>query len=154
MKKIISSKTWLLINLLGTLCFGSVFVYSFYMCMQSVLRKNSLWIIFFILLLFSLLILTLFLVSLNRLSCIIWYDGTHIGRKGLLFGFKYQIHLQEIKDIVIVSVPKQGQYIVIIDNSGNNVEGLSKKSYLRFEYTEKNKEFIKRVCADKNIYIY
>lgn len=141
MKKIISSKSWLLINLCGTLCFSSVFVYALFMFFQSVSAKSVLWLIFCILAVASLLILILFVIALNRLSCIVWYDGIQIGRNGLLFGFKHQIYVQEIKDIIVTSVPKQGRYVVVIDDFCNSDEGLSKKTYIRFEYTEKNKDF-------------
>ncbi len=151
MKKIISSKSWLFINLVGILCFGAVSVYSLYISLQYILQKNNLWIPFCIFTICSLFILILFLTALNRLSCIVWHDDVHIGRKGLLFGFRYQIRLQDIKDIVVVSVTKQGQYIIIIDDFGRSVEGFSSKSFLRFEFTEKNKEFIKPVCIEKNI---
>ena len=141
MKKIISSKSWLLINLCGTLCFSSVFVYALFMFFQSVSAKSVLWLIFCILAVASLLILILFVIALNRLSCIVWYDGIQIGRNGLLFGFKHQIYVQELKDIIVTSVPKQGRYVVVIDDFCNSDEGLSKKTYIRFEYTEKNKDF-------------
>ena len=151
MKKIISSKSWLLINLSGTLCFGCVFVYGFCMLLQSVISKSPLWSIFFLLSVFSLLILALFIVALNRLSCIVWYDGTSIGRRGLLFGFKHQLAVREIEDVVIVTVPKQARYVVVIDNYCSDMEGLSKRSYIRFEHTEKTKEFYELLRREKII---
>lgn len=151
MKKIISSKSWLLINLCGTFCISLPFVYFLFMFLQSVSAKEILlWLIFCIVMIASLLMLMLFIIALNRLSCIVWYDGISIGRKGLLFGFKHQIHVQEIKDVIVTSVPKQGQYVVVIDNFCNSDEGLSKKSYIRFEYTEKNREFYELLCRVKN----
>ena len=149
MKKIVSSKSWLLINLCGTLCFCFVFVYALFMFLQSVSAKENLWLIFCILMVASLLILMLFVMALNRLSCIVWYDGISIGRKGLLFGFKHQIYVQEINTVIVTSVPKQGQYVVVIDNFCNSDEGLSKKSYIRFEYTEKNRDFYELLCRVK-----
>ena len=150
MKKIVSSKSWLLINLCGILCFCFVFVYALFMFLQSVTAKENLWLIFCILMVASLLILMLFVMALNRLSCIVWYDGISIGRKGLLFGFKHQIYVQEIKTVIVTSVPKQGQYVVVIDNFCNSDEGLSKKSYIRFEYTEKNRDFYELLRRVKN----
>ena len=149
MKKIISSKSWLLINLTGTLCFCYAFLYASYLFFQSLLTQRNLLPIFVIVLLLSFLILLLFIIALNRLSCIIWCDGTQVGRKGLLFAFKHQIYVHEIKDITITSVPKQGEYVVIIDCFCNSNEGLSKKSYIRFEYTEANREFYIFLCNIK-----
>ena len=151
MKKIISSKNWLLINLSGTLCFCYAFLYSLYMFLRNIILKSNIWPIFFLLSIFSFSILVLFVIALNRLSCIIWYDDKSIGRKGLLFGFRHQIDMSEIQDVIIVTVPKQGRYVVIIDDYCNNVEGLSKRSYIRFEYTKKSKEFYTFLCRANTI---
>ena len=150
MKKIVSSKSWLLITLCGTLCFCPVFIYGLLMFFQNILVKENLWLIFFFFVIPSSLLFILSVVMLNRLSCIVWYDGTAIGRKGLLFGFKHQIYVHEIKEIIVTSVPKQGRYVVVIDDFCNSDEGLSKKSYIRFEYTDKNKDFYELLCRVKN----
>ena len=151
MKKILSSKKWLLINLLGVMCFTFASVYSTYMCLSAILENNNLWKLFLVISVFSFLILVLWITALNRLSCIVWCDGKSIGRKGLLFGFKYQISLQEIKDITITFVYRQDEYVVIIDDYGNSIEGWSKKSYIRFENSYSNKDFYELIHRAKNM---
>lgn len=141
MKKIISSKGWLFINIFGSLCFSFAFIYSAYMCFDGIIAKNNLWPLFLILFVFSFLLLVLFLTALNRLSCIVWCDGEFIVRRGLICGFKYQISVKEIKEIKVIFVSKQDEYVVIIDDFGNSVEGFSKKSYIRFVNSDSNREF-------------
>lgn len=141
MKKIISSKGWLFINILGSLCFLFAFICSAYMCFDGIIAKNNSWVMFLVLSVFSFLILILWLTALNRLSCIVWCDGEFIGRRGLICGFKHQISVKEIKEIKVIFVSKQDEYVVIIDDYGNSVEGFSKKSYIRFVNSDSNREF-------------
>ena len=149
MKKIISSRSWLAITLCGTLLFGIAFAGSLYFLLQNVITKGNGWLGFLILSSGHLLFLIFSLIALNRLSCTVWYDDVSIGRRGLLFGFKHQIYIHEIKEVIIVSVSKQGRYVVVIDDFGKSFEGISKKSYIRFEYTEKNKDIYQHLCRIK-----
>ena len=144
MKKIISSKGFLFFNIFGVLFFGATLIYSLYMLVINIFKSRSLLLVYGILSFLTFFLFVIYIIALNRISCIVWSDGRKIGRKGLLFGFKYEIAIQDIQDIVITSIPRQGKYIVILDKNCKSFEGLSKKSFIRLAYSEKNIQFIEQ----------
>ena len=95
--------------------------------------------------------LVFLLFVINRFSCIVWIDFKNkvIGRKGLFGGFRYQLNVDQIKDVFVVSCPKQGDYIIIADACNQSVEGFSKKSFIRISDKWENREFIKQIWNEK-----
>ena len=100
--------------------------------------------------LISLLASAISLLFLNRFGCFVWFDDKtkELCRKGFFFGFKYKIKVEKIKNIVLVEPPKQEKYIVVIDETNYNYEGLSKKSFIRIEHNLKNLEYIKKFWSE------
>lgn len=88
--------------------------------------------------------LLLFLFIGNRFGYVVTYDAEKntIYRKGLIFGYEYQIKIEDIQDIVIATFPKETKYYVFIDPYNKKYEGGYKESYIRIEKTDKNLRFI------------
>ncbi len=82
----------------------------------------------------------------NRFGCKITYDPDKkiLYRKGLICGYKTQVKVEDIKEIIIATYPKETTFYVLVDSVNTKYEGGSKKSFIRIEKTEKNYEFIKQ----------
>ena len=90
--------------------------------------------------------ISLLLLMLNRFGCKIIYNEEEkmIIRKGFICGYKYQLKIEDIKEIIIASFPKETTYYVLIDYTNTKYDGGSKKSFIRIEKNEKNQSFIKQ----------
>jgi len=88
----------------------------------------------------------LFLFMLNRFGCKIIYNEEEqiIIRKGFICGYKYQLKIDDIKEVIIATFPKETTYYVIVDLYNTKYDGGSKKSFIRIEKNENNLKFIKQ----------
>ena len=88
--------------------------------------------------------LLLYLFMGNRFGYIVTYDAEKntIYRKGLIFGYKYQIKVDDIQDIVIATFPKETTYYILIDPYNKKYEGGYKESFIRIEKNDENLKFI------------
>ena len=151
-QKKISSKGWLCFSifliLMAFLGFFAVYNIFYPIVVEEIAQRSyiGLCIVAFLYCFFGFVLYSGFL-TLNRWACIVWINKktNQIGRKGLLGGFKFSISIDNIEDVFIISIPKQGDYIIIIDNFNKSVEGLSKKSYIRLKDTETNIKFIRQI---------
>lgn len=134
-KYIISSKPFLYLLIFANTFF--IFMFS-----MSVIESfnNSYFILVSILLLPFIL---MFIIGLNRLACIVYYDDEFIYRRGLIFGFKYRVEIKNIQKVIVATIPKQDRFIILVDNKGRSYEGSSRKSFIRFTYNEKNIKFLR-----------
>lgn len=80
----------------------------------------------------------------NRFGYIVIYDDKNnmLYRRGLICGYKYQVKIDDIQDIVIATFPKETTYYIFIDSYNRKYDGGSKKSFIRIEKNEKNYNFI------------
>lgn len=94
---------------------------------------------FFILDLLSILVL-------NRYAYIVTYecDLGIICRKGFICGYMYQVKVEDIRDIIILSVPKETTFYVFLDSNNTRLEGGYKNSFIKLEKNERNYNFIKQ----------
>lgn len=86
------------------------------------------------------------LLVLNRCGCKVIYDEKRkkIIRKGFIFGYKYELKIEDIQGITIISLPRDAVYYVFIDTINTKYDGGYKKSFIRIEKNEKNLKFIKQ----------
>ena len=52
--------------------------------------------------------------------------------------------IEDIKEIIITSFPKETEYYVLIDSTNTKYVGGYKKSFIRIEKNKKNQDFIKQ----------
>ena len=83
---------------------------------------------------------------LNRFGCKIIYNEEKriVIRKGFICGYNYQLKIEDIKEIIITSFPKETEYYVLIDSTNTKYVGGYKKSFIRIEKNKKNQDFIKQ----------
>ncbi len=144
--KAFSNKTLLFIFLIASIIFLTIFIYFLVCLILNIINTNKNTIISDIIILcFLFPFLYLFLFCLNRMGCIVYYNEktNKIGRKGFFFGFKHEVSVLDIKDVVISTMPFETKYIIIVDKKGRSYETLSKLSFIRLKYNQKNLEFIK-----------
>ena len=90
-----------------------------------------------------------FLISL----CILWgnreaYTVTYnhkekmLYRRGFFFGYKYQLKVEDIEEVVIGTFYREGTYYILVDPYNNRYDACYKKSFIRLQATDKNREFI------------
>ena len=82
----------------------------------------------------------------NRLAYIVTYDAEKniLYRKGLFFGYKYQLNVEDIEDVVTRSDPKEGMSYILVDPYNNRYHGCYKNSFIRLEQNDKNLKFIRQ----------
>ena len=100
-----------------------------------------------ILILLLILPLILFLVIYgNRLACIVTYDADKnmLYRRGFFGGYRYQLKVEDIEEVVATSIYREGTFYILIDSYNNSYNGLSKKSFIKLPRNKKNFELIKQ----------
>ena len=92
----------------------------------------------------SSMIFSLFMT--NRFGYIVIYDVDKrvLYRKGTIAGYKCQVNVNDIKDIVIMTFPKETTFYVIVDSFHTKYDGGFRTSFIRIEKTEQNLDFIKK----------
>ena len=147
MKKVYSNKFMVYFLSFGVFFFSIFSIICFFSLISNIMYgKQNVIIVYSILLFEFICFLSLFLFSLNRFGCKIIYNEEEqiIIRKGFICGYKYQLKIDDIKEIIIATFPKETTYYVIVDLYNTKYDGGSKKSFIRIEKNENNLRFIKQ----------
>ena len=147
MKKVYSCRFIIYLSLFGIVLFSFPTIVSVFYLFNSIINYQANMIMVYLGLIvgFSCFIF-LFLLMLNRFGCKIIYNEEEqiIIRKGFICGYKYQLKIDDIKEVIIATFPKETTYYVIIDPYNTKYDGGSKKSFIRIEKNENNLKFIKQ----------
>lgn len=147
MKKVYSCRFIIYLSFFGIVLFSFPTIVSVFYLFNSIINYQTNMIMVYLGLIvgFSCFIY-LFLLMLNRFGCKIIYNEEEqiIIRKGFICGYKYQLKIDDIKEIIIATFPKETTYYVIVDFYNTKYDGGSKKSFIRIEKNESNLKFIKQ----------
>ena len=147
MKKVYSCRFIIYLSFFGIVLFSFPTTVSVFYLFNSIINHQTNMIMVYLGLIvgFSCFIF-LFLLMLNRFGCKIIYNEEEqiIIRKGFICGYKYQLKIDDIKEIIIATFPKETTYYVIVDLYNTKYDGGSKKSFIRIEKNENNLKFIKQ----------
>ena len=147
MKKVYSCRFIIYLSFFGIVLFSFPTIVSVFYLFNSIINYQTNMIMVYLGLIvgFSCFIF-LFLLMLNRFGCKIIYNEEEqiIIRKGFICGYKYQLKIDDIKEIIIATFPKETTYYVIVDLYNTKYDGGSKKSFIRIEKNENNLKFIKQ----------
>ena len=147
MKKVYSCRFIIYLSFFGIVLFSFPTIVSVFYLFNSIInyQANMIMVYFGLIVGFSCFIF-LFLLMLNRFGCKIIYNEEEqiIIRKGFICGYKYQLKIDDIKEIIIATFPKETTYYVIVDFYNTKYDCGSKKSFIRIEKNESNLKFIKQ----------
>ena len=147
MKKVYSCRFIIYLSFFGIVLFSFPTIISVFYLFNSIInyQKNMIMVYLGLIVGFSCFIF-LFLLMLNRFGCKIIYNEEEqiIIRKGFICGYKYQLKIDDIKEVIIATFPKETTYYVIVDLYNTKYDGGSKKSFIRIEKNENNLKFIKQ----------
>ena len=147
MKKVYSCRFIIYLSLFGIVLFSFATIVSVFYLFNSIknYQTNMIMVYLGLIVGFSCFIF-LFLLMLNRFGCKIIYNEEEqiIIRKGFICGYKYQLKIDDIKEVIIATFPKETTYYVIIDPYNTKYDGGSKKSFIRIEKNENNLKFIRQ----------
>ena len=92
---------------------------------------------------FALCLPLLFFVG-NRSVYTVTYNHKEkmLYRKGFFFGYEYQLKVEDIEEVVIGTFYREGTYYILVDPYNNRYDSCHKKSFIRLQATDKNREFI------------
>ena len=147
MRKVYSDKSSIVICIFGLILFTTIAV-----CASFVPAFVNEPIILISYISFFTLLDILCLFGLNRWGYKIFYDKEKniIYRRGFLFGYKYQINLNDLIGVMEVSFPRENTFYILVDSKNTKYDAGYKKSFIRIKKTENNLEFI-RLFWDKQI---
>lgn len=114
-----------------------------YLLIDNLIYQND--ILFNIVMIIGFLPFIILLIFVaNRFAYLVIYDSSNntLSRRGLLFGYKFQIKINDIQDIIIATFPKETTYYVFIDSYNTKYDGGFKKSFIRIEKNKENLMFI------------
>ena len=147
MKKVYSCRFIIYLSFFGIVLLSFPTIVSVFYLFNSIINSQTNMIMVYLGLIvgFSCFIF-LFLLMLNRFGCKIIYNEEEqiIIRKGFICGYKYQLKIDDIKEVIIATFPKETTYYVIVDLYNTKYDGGSKKSFIRIEKNENNLKFIKK----------
>ena len=147
MKKVYSCRFIIYLSFFGIVLLSFPTIVSVFYLFNSIINYQTNMIMVYLGLIvgFSCFIF-LFLLMLNRFGCKIIYNEEEqiIIRKGFICGYKYQLKIDDIKEVIIATFPKETTYYVIVDLYNTKYDGGSKKSFIRIEKNENNLKFIKQ----------
>ena len=147
MKKVYSCRFIIYLSFFGIVLLSFPTIVSVFYLFNSIINYQANMIMVYLGLIvgFSCFIF-LFLLMLNRFGCKIIYNEEEqiIIRKGFICGYKYQLKIDDIKEVIIATFPKETTYYVIVDLYNTKYDGGSKKSFIRIEKNENNLKFIKQ----------
>ena len=147
MKKVYSWRFIIYLSFFGIVLFSFPTIVSAFYLFNSIIncQTNMIMVYFGLIVGFSFFIF-LFLLMLNRFGCKIIYNEEEqiIIRKGFICGYKYQLKIDDIKEVIIATFPKETTYYVIVDLCNTKYDGGSKKSFIRIEKNENNLKFIQQ----------
>ena len=147
MKKVYSCRFIIYLSFFGIVLFSFPTIVSVFYLFNSIIKYQTNMIMVYLGLIvgFSCFIY-LFLLMLNRFGCKIIYNEEEqiIIRKGFICGYKYQLKIDDITEIIIASVLWETTYYVFIDSINTKYNSGYKKSFIRIEKNDKNLKFIKQ----------
>ena len=132
---------------LGIIFFSIVDFISVFLFIDSITNvQTNVTIVYLIMVIEFTFFVSLFFFILNRFGCKILYNANEgvIIRKGFICGYEYQLKIEDIKEVIIATFPKETTYYVIVDLYNTKYDGGSKKSFIRIEKNENNLKFIKQ----------
>ncbi len=147
MKKVYSNRVIIYFSIFGIVFFSIAAIICVFLLINSILNnQTNMIIVSSVLLVEFICFVSLLGLMLNRFGYKIIYNEEEkmIIRKGFICGYKYQLKIEDIKEIIIASFPKETTYYVLIDYTNTKYDGGSKKSFIRIEKNEKNQSFIKQ----------
>lgn len=142
-KKVYSYKFGAVISLTATgMCIIAEII-SVYSLISSLMNdKDTLLETIIIVGFLPMLLLAIFIA--NRLAYVVAYDEEKniIYRKGLICGYKYQLKIEDIQDIITVTFPKETTFYILVDPYNTRYDGGFKQSFIRLEKTDTSRNFI------------
>ena len=96
-------------------------------------------------------IAAIYLLAINRLACVVWIDycKKRIGRRGLLWGYRYEMEFCEIHRVLLWNQGRGGMHLTIVKDKEQIVRGKHggyvKGKYIQLDDNEKNRAFIRAV---------
>ena len=147
MKKVYSNRILICFSFLGIIFFSIVDFISVFLFIDSITNvQTNVIIVYLIMVIEFTFFVSLFFFILNRFGCKILYNANEgvIKRKGFICGYEYQLKIEDIKEVIIATFPKETTYYVIVDLYNTKYDGGSKKSFIRIEKNENNLKFIKQ----------
>ena len=95
---------------------------------------------------FSFVTAVLSIYILNRVGCKLSYefDTNMLYREGLWWGYKYHLKVEDIEEIIVVFLPNDNFYYLLLDPFQTMLESHCQKSYIRLKETPENLKFIKQ----------
>ena len=141
--KVYSSKVAAIFSLIFLILFIVIEIINVCLLISDIMYKND--ILFEIIMIIGFLpfiILVGFIA--NRFGYLVIYDvdKNMLYRRGLICGYKFQIKINDIQDIIIATFPKETTYYIFIDDYNVKYEGGSNKSFIRIEKNDINLKFI------------
>ena len=116
MKKVYSCKFFIYVSMFGIALLSAIsIVCIFFVVKATVNNKTNEIIAFSIPTLVCVCFIPLAFTSLNRLGCRVIYNAKErtIQRKGFICGYEYQLKIEDIKEIVVVSFHQDSTYFNI-----------------------------------------
>ena len=147
MKRVYSNRVIIYLSFFGLVFFSISSIMCVFPLINNIINsQTNMIIVFSVLFVGFICFISLFLFMLNRFGCKIIYNEEKqiIIRKGFICGYIYCLKIEDIKEIIIASFPKETTYYIFIDSYNTKYDGGSKKSFIRIEKNEKNLEFIKQ----------
>ena len=147
MKRVYSNMFFIYLSIFGVVFFSAFAIPCMFSLINNILdNKVNMIIVDSTLLVGYVCFIFLSLFVLNRCGCKVIYDEKRkkIIRKGFIFGYKYELKIEDIQEITIISLPRDAVYYVFIDTINTKYDGGYKKSFIRIEKNEKNLKFIKQ----------
>ena len=147
MKKTYSDKFIIHFSIFGIIIFSSASIVCIFSLIYAFINKKMNEVIAYSVFLPEFLFfIVISFVVLNRHGCKVIYNPIEntITRKGFVCGYKYQLKIEDIREIIISSFPKENTCYVLVDSVNTRYEGGYKNSFIRLEKNDKNAEFIKQ----------
>ena len=144
-EKTCSHKFAALLSIFGIVLFTISGLICIYPLLKGLInRDNMAWQVAMIMVFLSFSLLGVFVG--NRVGYTVIYNAetNMLYRRGLFGGYKYELKIEDIQDIVIAEFYKETTYYVLIDPYNTEYGGGTKKSFIRLEKTSKNHAFIKQ----------
>lgn len=147
MKYVFSYKGAIYISLFGIVLFSILTLICFGALISAIYNNQSNMILVDILgIAFFSAATSLYVFALNRLGCKIYYDNDNhaICRQGFICGYKYQLKIDDIKEVILAPIPRETTFYIFLDDVNLRYGSGDKKSYIKIEKNSKNENFIKQ----------
>ena len=143
--KVYSSKFAAIFSLIFISLFIIIEAINVYSLINSLIYQNDILLEIIMIIGFLPFIILLGFVA-NRFGYLVIYDSVNntLSRRGLICGYKFQIKIDDIQDVIIATFPKETKYYVFIDSYNTKYEGGLKKSFIRIEKNKENLKIIKQ----------